>query len=343
MNQNTKGKTILFGAPKTYNISIQIIENLKAIGFNVIDASFEQKYKYKSVKDRLVNFFRKTFLNDKNYKNILRFNVHRDRIIKEINDAKPIDYALFIRPDLFPIDFIQSIRSQVGTSIAYQWDGMNRFEHIKNYIHLFDRFFVFDEVDLKDGFLPTTNFYFDYHNLETTNAPSNIVYFIGAYVKDRYQILPSIVKEIYKAGFTPNINICNGDKKQIDEQKYEGIKVITDIVSFEDNLKQVKSCDVLLDLLNNIHNGLSFRVFESIGYQKKLLTNNPYVKQFDFYNENNIFVFDENNLNLIPEFLQKPYQPLPHSIREKYSFSNWIRYILDIEPYQSIDLPKFIP
>ena len=41
------------------------------------------------------------------------------------------------------------------------------------------------------------------------------------------------------------------------------------------------------------------------------------------------------------EFLKLPYFPIDENIRQKYSFNNWIRYVLDIPPYQKIELPKY--
>lgn len=38
--------------------------------------------------------------------------------------------------------------------------------------------------------------------------------------------------------------------------------------------------------------------------------------------------------------MQQPYEPLPPELKEKYSFSNWLRFAFDIEPHQAITLPK---
>ena len=34
---------------------------------------------------------------------------------------------------------------------------------------------------------------------------------------------------------------------------------------------------------------------------------------------------------------------LPEDLKRKYSFGNWIRFALDIPPYQAITLPKLPP
>ena len=45
------------------------------------------------------------------------------------------------------------------------------------------------------------------------------------------------------------------------------------------------------------------------------------------------------NLNGIEEFLDKPYKPIDPKIKQKYSFSNWIKYLLNLKPYTEITLP----
>lgn len=41
--------------------------------------------------------------------------------------------------------------------------------------------------------------------------------------------------------------------------------------------------------------GLTTRAFESLGTKTKLITTNPAIRQYDFYNSNNILIIDRNN------------------------------------------------
>lgn len=97
---------------------------------------------------------------------------------------------------------------------------------------------------------------------------------------------------------------------------------------------------VILDFLDSAHNGLSLRTFEALGYGKKLITNNPSIKYYDFYNPANIFVWDGENPDGIEEFLKKPYEQPEELITKKYGFTNWINYVLEIEPHQKISFPE---
>ena len=85
---------------------------------------------------------------------------------------------------------------------------------------------------------------------------------------------------------------------------------------------------ICLDFLNETHTGLSFRTFEALCYDKKLITNNISIKNYDFYSHENIFVWDENNENELNYFLNLSYKSIDKNLKEKYSFGNWIEKIL---------------
>ena len=83
----------------------------------------------------------------------------------------------------------------------------------------------------------------------------------------------------------------------------------------------------------DVHNGLSFRFFEALYYQKKLITNNTDIINYEFYNPNNIMIIDYNNYTQasILEFLDKEYVNIDSEIINKYSFDNWLKRILELE------------
>ena len=54
--------------------------------------------------------------------------------------------------------------------------------------------------------------------------------------------------------------------------------------------------------------GLTLRPMEALFLEKKLITNNKDIKNYDFYNPSNIFILGENNIEDIKEFINKPYE-----------------------------------
>lgn len=331
-------KTIIFGAPDEF-VSKKIIKSLQENGFEVIDICLNQNFKYPNFQSKIHNFFRKTFFRDTSVKKQLKLNACKEKINSELTKLKgKSDFTLIIRPDIYPLNFIESLKQKTNQIIGYQWDGLNRFPDIEKYIPKFDRFFVFDPKDVKDNLLPLTNFYFE----ENTELPSseNSIFFVGTYLKERFVPLKKLSEKLIKLDYSTQIFIRTSDKKVIRENKNSGINFIQELMSYEENQNRFKKARVVIDFSTSVHNGLTFRVFEAIGNNKKLITNNAEVKKYDFYNPDNFFVWEDENFEGLEEFLKKPYHPLSQNLKQKYSFTNWIHYVLDIEPHQKIELPK---
>ena len=53
--------------------------------------------------------------------------------------------------------------------------------------------------------------------------------------------------------------------------------------------------------------GLTIRTLEALFYNKKLITNNESITEYDFYNADNIFIYKEQDCNIdaLKSFLKK--------------------------------------
>ncbi|WP_165089559.1 hypothetical protein [Neisseria yangbaofengii] len=338
--------TILLGMP-TDNLIYQTIETaLKHHGFQVVSAIQPGRdFHYPSCLSRLKIKFQQVVLHDGHAKDKLKSKILLKHVEKEITRYGGVDYALFIRGDIYTEDFLQTIKRHVRHKmINYQWDGLSRFSKIHQYIGLFDKFYVFDPADLinRPGLLPATNFYFDHIPTISAN-PKHDLYFVGLHYPNRVEEIGTFAKAAEKLGLSLDFHIGSLDIPPdiLSKQYPDNIQTFQGIRSFADNLNATQTqAKVLTDFKTPAHNGLSFRPFEALGYRKKLITTNTDITRYDFYHPDNIFVWQGNNLDGLKTFMDKPYHEMPSEIYEKYSFGNWIRYILDIHPHHPIDLPK---
>ena len=101
-------------------------------------------------------------------------------------------------------------------------------------------------------------------------------------------------------------------------------------LGYYDYLDKLDGYDILLDVNQNGQQGFSLRVLESIYLSKKLFTTNEIIKNFDFYNPNNIFIMDAdpNKLdnNAVNEFLAAPYEQVSKDILDEYDYKNWVNF-----------------
>lgn len=333
MPQTFQGKKILIAVPNHFGLPDIFKKNLEFLGFEVFILSGAEGKQKISKKDTLIHGIRKFIFKDKTYKQKIKNSINEKIQLDYLSTLPIMDYALFIRPDLYSTSIVNRVKSISQKVVAYQWDGISRYPLVKEYIHLFDAFFVFDENDSLNypSTIKTNNFYFDF--LPDTIQKLQDVFFIGTYMEDRIAEIVNLTKLLTDFGLKTNINIVCKNKKKVLKYKDSPVHFISQGISFEQSIRNSKSSDIILDVENSIHRGISFRPFEAIGYGKKLITNNSLVKNYDFYHPNNIYVIENRSYEGLEDFLYKPFETLPSEIREKYSFTSWLQNILSTSPF----------
>lgn len=333
-------KSIIFCAPSDYGISYSIKCALEDMGFTVFYFPVaDSPYLYKSIKERLYNSYRKVFLKDYQYKNKLKMKQRYEELNISLQNTPLTESALVIRPDLFPEEFIKTVKSKSKITAGYQWDGLDRFPTVFNYIDFFDRFFVFDSNDINKhpNILPLTNFYIPTDiQVETLSKEA---YFLGSYDRYRFNIIKNLKNSLENMGYETKFLFVTNDKKEkelLKKSKFE----IQKALDYKENINNVELSSLIVDIHVPIHSGLSFRTFEALSYGKKLITTNESIKHYDFYHPNNIFIWDTSNEEELLNFLELEYCEVPEQIKKKYAFTNWISYLLDNGDYTSIQLPS---
>ena len=326
-------KKIILIMPPDFGVYQVIEQNLRYMGFEQV-AVISPLFRYKT-KDRILNFIQKTFLGNKDYKKQLIDDYYTAEVSQTLSSFAPksIDYAIVIRPDKLAQKTVTAIHSVARKVVAYQWDGLARFPKVFKIISQFVRFFVFDLEDYhlyKDRYpnlLPCTNFYFDIPEEEVAPNSKEVLY-VGVYIKDRIQSLIRVVNALSQYDLILNINLFYGRKTP--PFSHPHLSFFSKGISYAENLKTTKKAAILLDIKTIEHNGLSFRIFEAIKYQKKLITDNNSIKLYDFYHPNNFYVVENDLFEGLADFLESDFVPLSEEIKQKYSFSNWVKYALQI-------------
>lgn len=316
---------------------------------NELKDAIDNHFRYPQFSDYIIHQFRKIFFFDHSYKKQLKQKLYFQKLQKRIETTlanQHFDYTLVIRPDLFSIPILQLLRSRTKIkTIGYQWNGMKRFPKTLDTIPYFDRFYIFDPNDLNDPLFEKyqlnliSNFYFDMYKPKPIAHQGIIAYFVGLHFDSRREYIDYCAKVLSDNGIDLdfNIKLRSSEKSKRNNYFSNNIHFIPENISFKDNLEHINRADILVDIVNPIHQGLSFRVFEALYYEKKLITNNPQVIHYDFYHPNNILVcHHKEDLNQIMAFIKQPYVSIDPQIVQKYSFSNWIKNILNLPPYQSI-------
>lgn len=116
--------------------------------------------------------------------------------------------------------------------------------------------------------------------------------------------------------------------KSDEYKEYENICILKKQISYKSYLENLYKSKCVIEILQEGQSGITWRTYESLFYDKKLITNNQRIIEYDFYNPNNIFVIN-NNLDEIKDFLDRPYMPIAESIKTKYMCDNIIKKIFE--------------
>ncbi|MBV7441453.1 hypothetical protein KRX57_08460 [Weeksellaceae bacterium TAE3-ERU29] len=329
INKPQEGKILLL-MPSHCSIYKLLIINLERMGYEVSYRDIKY-FKYENFNQRLYNFFRKTFLGDRNYKNYLRKKCIED----DIKDAFQVkdnyfNYTLVIRPDEYTIGTIQHLKKISKRVIGYQWDGFSRFETPSELINTFDVFGVFDKIDYNNNItkhpnlILTHNFYFDF--LPICNKEVDLFY-IGAKEDNRIETLTHLVKIIEDTKIAYNFRLFS--KEDVDKDFI--FPVVDEILSYQEMLIISSKAKAIIDIKHPVHNGLSLRFFEALYFSQKVITDNKTAKEMDFYHPNNILVvedFQKLTQTELEDFLNKEYVEIPKEIKQKYSFESWFNQMI---------------
>jgi len=276
---------------------------------------FDFKYEYPNFKTRFYNFILKTFSN-KNIKNIYYGN----EILKKLEENPEIqDVILTLKGDFIAPESILKFKKHTKKSIAYFNDSISRYPKIKEVLHCFDEVYSFEKNDCKKNNLKfITNWIYPVQ-ADNSNNEKYQLYNISS--KDKRTALLSKIAVILKEKKIKYKIIIFHKKNKIKDPNLEFTSVPIPLSEVNDNLY---NSQILLDINRKGQNGLSFRVFESIGLEKKLITTNTDIKNYDFYNPNNILIIDEKKPEISLDFFNTAYKKIPETIFKKYTLDQWI-------------------
>jgi hypothetical protein len=314
-----ENKKILFITFDMSGYYISVYEELKS-KYSTVDFynTATISFKYKNIFEKIYSFFYKIFTGKK-LKNYYKYQ-------NLINDIKnnSYDITLVVRPDLFFDSQLDILKKTTNYFVAYYHDSINNIKRKSEVIHFFDKVYSYEKTDVLNfnlHFLP--NFiYFkdDYSNKQVYNSAFSVM------SKDyRLDTLKKVAEFFKKNNLDYNFYVM--DKQDINDGliTYFSKRMTNDVV-----IDNIKKSNIIVDIHKyGIQDGLTFRVFEAIGYRKKIITTNKDIKTYDFYNPNNIFIIEDiENINIPISFFETSYEEIPVEIVQKYTIRNWVSIIL---------------
>lgn len=324
------------------NLSNSLKNKLKILGYDVhlLFDEYCEEYQYNRIIDKIRNLYQRNLRGNKDYFKILE-KEHFDRYcIEKLNSFLKynhrIDCVLFIRVDKFSDFFLKRIKKFFPNYIvSYQWDKITESQlpilklYTKKYLN---KLFVYvpDDTNVISNSIFLPNYHFNDNDFVENNIYDAI--YVGADYQNKRE--PKLIKLLDSNLFNKTKFILRG------MGKHSKIEYIDYDYSYSSYINDLKKSKIIIDFASNNEFGLSFRFFEAICYDKKIITNNKDVLRYEFYNENNILITDFIDFTDFTDFINLPYHYYNNDIKFKYSLENWIKNILGDETAVPIPRPK---
>lgn len=103
----------------------------------------------------------------------------------------------------------------------------------------------------------------------------------------------------------------------------------SEYISYEENLRYVARSRCIVDIYQKGQSGITRRPVEALFYNKKLITNNPEIRNYDFFHPNNIFILEGEDFEKIPTFMEKTVYVQSDSLKAQYDVSSWLSFFKD--------------
>lgn len=330
MEKYLEGKKILFIAPSFFGYEKEIKKEMENNGAKV-------KYYADNPYNDILNS-----------KILVKFSKFRNKIYKNYfskilleSKKEEYDYCFVIKGDMIPNFFLHKLKINKKTFfIMYQWDTIKRFPQIKDKLSYFDKIYSFEYEDTqiypKIKYLPL--FYLEkYSEIKNLNLDKEIdLLFIGSNHSDRMEILNKIKKiseELdLKCFFHIQNKIYAYIKNIIFNKNFNNFKELGytyKSLTVEEIIELYKKSKIIIDIQALGQKGLTMRMIECLGAQKKIITTNENISNKDFYDEKNILIIDRENININMEFIKKEYEPIDETLYKKYSLDAWIKTLFE--------------
>lgn len=260
-----------------------------------------------------------------------------DKYFKNKIKNKRFDIVLAIRAAFLSESIIEYIRSTSPDArfYMYQWDSIKNNHNALVISTLFDKVMTFDIDDSKKyGWKYRPLFYIK--SADRSGKRKYDISFIATLHSKRVRIY-QIIKKSNRNCFLYLYSRCSHYLKERYINKNPDFldvsfkEIKRKPLSLEETNTIMANSDIIVDFTHPNQSGFTMRTCEAIGNKCKIVTNNKNIVKADFYNPNNIFIYNEPNYDIPEYFIKRDYIELSDEIYERYSLTNWVNEIMSNE------------
>lgn len=300
----------------------KVIEDKFGYEVYFIPPNSADKYEYENLFEKLLsNIIFRPFFN----KSLKEIKSDKD-IINKIKGFEKSELVLAIFADYHSKGVLEYLQKQNIKMYCHFWDSFSYLPKQTEYLKYFQYKSSFDPKESKEygmKFIP--NFYFE----DDVMAEQGFEYdaFTILRYDERFPQVEKLAKYFYESRIKYLFIVIT--KENI---KSDYVNIRKEEITLAQIYDYYSKSRCFVEIGHNDEEekqgGLTFRAMEALGNKKKLITNYKFIKDYDFYVKENIYIISDSNLDKINDFLLLPYKNLDSELYKKYNSESWIREIL---------------
>lgn len=153
----------------------------------------------------------------------------------------------------------------------------------------FDRVLTFDPQDAELYGWKYVNTLYSQFPIKHSYEPCDLFY-IGA-VKDRLPACMELLKQAKEHGATFCLKLLGTSKQQ--QEQLPKSAILSAPLPYPETLSLMSGANCILDITQPGQSGITLRYYESVVFQKKLLTNNPHIVHLPGYNPETMHIYND--------------------------------------------------
>jgi hypothetical protein len=332
MKEQLKNKKILFLCPLFFNYHEKLIKAMESMGADI--DYFDERPSNTFISKALLRI-------NRNFVTV-QIKKYYEEITQKISNQK-YDYVFICQAEATPISFLKDVKKlHPSARMALMlWDSVANKVNTLEKLEYFDEVFSFDKKDCDRFGLTFRPLFFDKEYEQIAKESTAHVYdlfFVGTVHSDRYLLLKEVKQQFQRNNqnvfyflYIPS-KIMYYQRKlltdelagsQITEFSFEGLPS-------QELTTRLKQSKVVVDIQHPKQTGLTMRTIEMLGANKKIITTNTEIKQYDFYHPNNICVVNRKNVVVPPDFMTAPYVQVDEKVKSRYSINYFVLDILGL-------------
>ena len=188
-----------------------------------------------------------------------------------------------------------------------------------------DNIYTFDPVEAQKYHYTYLGFnYYSTHLIEKSDSQRSDVFFVGGLKGGRTKLIYDLYNHLVSSSVRCDFFLMPIDNKEV--KRLSGIYYYDGWRPYEEILQHTKDTGCILEIVQKGQNGATLRYFEAVSMNKKLLTNNPHIVEYPFYNPQWMKIFTTVD-DIDVDWLKRD-EPIDYQYKGNFSPTYLVDFIL---------------